>query len=73
MARYIARNVENVYIPDSLIDRIQKSPDKVRECTQVASEMVATLKQKGFSGVLLATIGWEDKLPEILTGLKGSK
>jgi 5,10-methylenetetrahydrofolate reductase len=72
MARYIARNVENVYIPDSLIDRVQKSPDKVRECTQVASEMVATLKQKGFSGVLLATIGWEDKLPEILTGLKGS-
>ncbi|MDX2496371.1 MAG: methylenetetrahydrofolate reductase [Desulfobacterales bacterium] len=66
MARYIMRNVDNVYITDSLIDRIQKSPDKVRECTQIASEMVTSLKKEGFSGVNLATLGWEHKLPEIL-------
>jgi len=66
MARYMARNVDHVYIPDALIERIQKSPEKVRECIKVASEMVTTLKQEGFSGVLLATIGWEDKLPEII-------
>jgi len=66
MARYIMRNVDNVYISDSLIDRIQKSPDKVRECTQIASEMVTSLKKEGFSGVNLATLGWEHKLPEIL-------
>jgi len=66
MARYIMRNVNNVYISDSLIDRIQKSPDKVRECTRIASEMVTSLKKEGFSGVNLATLGWEHKLPEIL-------
>lgn len=66
MARYMARNVDHVYIPDSLIQRIQKAPEKVRECVRIASEMVTTLKQEGFSGVLLATIGWEHKLPEIL-------
>jgi len=66
MARYMVRNVDNVFIPDSLITRIQKSPDKVRECTLIASEMVATLKKEGFSGVLLSTIGWENKLPQIL-------
>jgi 5,10-methylenetetrahydrofolate reductase len=66
MARYMARNVDHVYIPDSLIQRIQKAPEKVRECVQIASEMVTTLKQEGFSGVLLSTIGWEHKLPEIL-------
>jgi methylenetetrahydrofolate reductase (NADPH) len=66
MARYIMRNVDNVYIPDSLIDRIRKSPDKVRECTLIASEMVTSLKKEGFSGVNVATIGWEHKLPEIL-------
>jgi 5,10-methylenetetrahydrofolate reductase len=71
MARYIARNVTNVYVPDALIDRIQKSPDKARECTQVASQMVTALEQNGFSGVYVATIGWEDKLPEILEGLRG--
>ena len=66
MARYMARNVDHVYIPDSLIQRIQKAPEKVRECVQIASETVTTLKQEGFSGVLLSTIGWEHKLPEIL-------
>ena len=66
MARYMARNVDHVYIPDSLIQRIQKAPEKVRECVQIASETVTTLKQEGFSGVLLSTIGWEHKLPEII-------
>ena len=66
MVRYMARNVGRVYIPDSLIERIQKSPEKVRECTQVASEMVTALKAEGLSGVLLSTIGWEHRLPEIL-------
>ena len=66
MVRYMARNVDHVFIPDSLIQRIQRSTEKVRECIQIASEMVATLKQEGFSGVLLSTIGWEHKLSEIL-------
>jgi 5,10-methylenetetrahydrofolate reductase len=66
MARYMMRNVEDVYVPDSLVDRIQKSPDKVRECTLIASEMVSLLKNEGFSGVHIATLGWEHKLPEIL-------
>jgi 5,10-methylenetetrahydrofolate reductase len=66
MARYMARNVDHVHIPDPLIQRIQQAPEKVRECVRIAAEMVAALKQEGFAGVLLATIGWEHKLPEIL-------
>ncbi|UCD31401.1 MAG: methylenetetrahydrofolate reductase [Desulfobacterales bacterium] len=66
MARYMARNVDHIYIPDDLIRRIQKSPEKVRECVLIAAEMVNTIKAEGFSGVLLSTIGWEHKLPEIL-------
>ncbi len=66
MARYMARNVDHTYIPDDLIKRIQKSPEKVRECVLIAAEMVTALKEEGFSGALLSTIGWEHKLPEIL-------
>ncbi len=66
MARYMARNMDNVFVPDPLIKRIQKAPDKVSECISIASEMVKTMKGEGFGGVLLATIGWEDKLPRIL-------
>ncbi|MBW2513624.1 MAG: methylenetetrahydrofolate reductase, partial [Deltaproteobacteria bacterium] len=62
MARYISRNVSQTFIPDALIQRLQKAPDKVRECIKIASEMVKTLKKEGFSGVQLSTIGWEDKL-----------
>lgn len=66
MARYIARNMQNVYIPEALIERIRKSPDKLRECIRIAGELVKTIKQEGLNGVLLATLGWEHKLPEIL-------
>jgi 5,10-methylenetetrahydrofolate reductase len=66
MARYMARNMPNVSIPEALIERIRKSPDKVRECIRIAGELVKTLKQEAFDGVLLSTLGWEHKLPEIL-------
>ena len=66
MARYIARNMKDVDIPDEMIARIRKAPDKVRECIRIAAELVTTLKREGFDGVLLATLGWEHKLPEIL-------
>jgi methylenetetrahydrofolate reductase (NADPH) len=66
MARYISRNVGNTFIPDALIQRIEDAPDKIRECIRIAAERVDLIKQEGFNGVLLSTIGWEDKLPEIL-------
>jgi len=66
MARYIARNMKDVDVPDEMIARIRKAPDKVRECIRIAAEMVTILKREGFDGVLLATLGWEHKLPEIL-------
>ena len=66
MARYMAKNMGHIAMPDELIKRLQKAPDKVKECTLVASETVRALKEEGFSGVMIATIGWEHKLPEIL-------
>ena len=38
----------------------------MRECVQIAAELVAALKDQGYRGVLISTIGWEDKLPAIL-------
>jgi len=65
MARYINAHME-MKIPEAFVTRIQKSSDRVRECVQIASEFVAVVKNQGFPGVLIATIGWEDKLPSIL-------
>lgn len=66
MARYMNRNVDHVYIPDATIDRIKKSTDKVKECVNIAKELIAALREEGFSGVYLVTMGWENKLSEIL-------
>ena len=69
MARYIQRNMEHIHIPDELITRLQRAPDKVRECIKIASELVSKLKSGGFSGVLLSTMGWEHRLSEIIEGI----
>lgn len=66
MARYLQRHFEQVHLPEEFIIRIQKAPERVRECVQIAAESVAALKKQGVSGVLISTIGWEDKLPAIL-------
>jgi methylenetetrahydrofolate reductase (NADPH) len=65
MARYINRHLE-MQIPEEDIYRIQQAPDRVRECVQIAAELAAAIKEKGFPGVFIATIGWEDKLPALL-------
>jgi 5,10-methylenetetrahydrofolate reductase len=71
MARYISQNVGHIFIPDTLIERIQKAPDKVGECIRVAAETISSLKQAGFGGVLIATLGWEHRLPEIFQQMRG--
>ena len=69
MARYMARNMKNVYIPDERIKQIQKAPDKVRECVRIAKDTAAAIKENGFPGAVISTIGWEDKLYDIIHGI----
>jgi 5,10-methylenetetrahydrofolate reductase len=70
MARYIDRHLDQVHIPADLISRIQKAPDRVRECILIAAELVAAIRDAGYPGVYLSTLGWEEKLPDILAGAK---
>lgn len=67
MARYIDRHLEHIEIPAETIRRLQNAPERVRECVQIAAELIAALKARQVSGVNIATIGWEDKLPQILS------
>ncbi len=66
MARYIDRNIKGISIPSETIRRIQKAPDKVNECIKIAGETINRIKDLGVSGVLISTLGWEDKLPQVL-------
>lgn len=66
MARYMNRNLSHVQIPDAIISRIQQAPDKVLECVAIAAELMQAIQREGFGGVLISTIGWEEKLPDII-------
>ncbi len=70
MARYIDRHLDNVTIPSEVVSRIQKAQDKVGECTDIAAELVSGLRKMGCNGVLIVTLGWENKLLDILDGAK---
>ena len=62
--------MDNVSVPIDIMTRIKHSQDKARECVNIAAEMVSALKNAGCSGVLIAPLGWEHKLPDILDGPK---
>ena len=66
MARYIDRNMKNISIPSEMIRDIQKAPDKQRKCIDIAAELINSLKDMGIAGVMISTVGWEDKLPQVL-------
>ena len=65
IAQYIVNSEPGATIPDELIRRIRKSSDREREGIKIAGETVASLKDMA-DGVMLQTLGWEHKLPEIL-------
>ncbi|MGE5838619.1 MAG: methylenetetrahydrofolate reductase, partial [Deltaproteobacteria bacterium] len=70
MARYIDRNIKGISIPPEIIRDIQKAPDKARECVRIAAEIIVRIREMGMPGVLISTVGWEDKLPLILDEAK---
>lgn len=70
MARYIDRNIKGISIPSEMIRRIQKAPDKTEECIGIAAESIRQIKEMGMAGVLISTVGWEDKLSQVLDAAK---
>lgn len=70
MARYIDRNIKNIHIPANIIKDLQKAPDKIKKSVQIASELILNLKEMKTAGVMISTLGWEEKLPLILDEIK---
>jgi 5,10-methylenetetrahydrofolate reductase len=65
IAQYIANSDPSARITDDLIRRIRKSSDREQEGIKIAGETILALKDLT-QGVLIQTLGWEHKLPEIL-------
>jgi len=65
IARYMATYEPGVFISEQMIKRIRKAPDREQECLKIAGETIRDIK-KTAQGVLIVTLGWEYRLPDIL-------
>jgi 5,10-methylenetetrahydrofolate reductase len=65
MARYVNKHVEGAFIPDSIIDRLMKAPDKQRTSIEIAGNLIKQLKGL-CQGVQIIPIGWEKQIPALL-------
>jgi methylenetetrahydrofolate reductase (NADPH) len=72
VARYISTNVPGPPIPDEMISRIRKAPDRISECIAIAGELVNALRGL-CQGVHIVTMGWENRLPAILDAATSKK
>ena len=66
MARYMNKNVAGVSVPDSIIDEMKKTDDKVATSIQIAARIIRQTREM-CQGVHLMTMGWERYVPDILT------
>jgi len=65
MARFMSRHLEGVMIPEEIIDRLGKAPDKIKEGISIAAETIKRLRDL-CQGVLLVAIGDEERLSSVL-------
>ena len=65
MARYMNKNVAGVSVPDSIIDEMKKTDDKVATSIKIAARIIRQTREV-CQGVHLMTMGWERYVPDIL-------
>jgi methylenetetrahydrofolate reductase (NADPH) len=70
MARYINKHVEGVVVPEAIIERLMKAPDKIMASIEIAAEIIKGIKGM-CQGVSIISMGWEDKAPAILDAAEG--
>lgn len=69
MARYMAKNVAGITIPDAIIERMVKAKEPAQEGIKICVEQIAQLREiKGVHGIHLMAIEWEEKVSEIAEG-----
>jgi methylenetetrahydrofolate reductase (NADPH) len=66
MARYMAKNVSGIIIPDEIINRIVNAKKGSDEGIKLCVEQIEEMREiKGVHGVHLMAIEWEHRVPEI--------
>ncbi len=68
MAKFMNANVAGVHVPDDLIQKMSAAAKEDREKTgiQIAADLIKQMKPM-CQGVHIMAIGWEKKVPDIIT------
>ena len=69
MARFLNRHLKSGMVPEHLIQKLAKAPDKQKASVDIFADIVAGLKHI-CQGVHIITIGGEDKLKHYLDAAK---
>jgi len=65
MAKYMNKNVAGVFVPDNLIEEIDKAKDKSAKAIEIAARLIKELKPM-CQGVHIMPIGWDKKVPLVM-------
>jgi len=68
MAKYMNDTVPGVFVPDSILKRMEAAGDRAEEeGVQIALELIEKIKTKqGVHGIHLMAVGWEEIVPRII-------
>ena len=65
MARFMNKNIAGVYVPDSLIEEMDKAENKRQQSIEIAARLIKDLKHLS-QGVHIMPICWEKHVPAVL-------
>lgn len=65
MARWMARNLPGVQVPDALINDLECAPKPREKGVQIAATLAREAAAR-FRGVHVMALGWEHRIPEVL-------
>ncbi len=65
MARFMNKNVAGIYVPDNLIEEMDKAENKAQKSIEIAARLISEMKPF-CQGVHIMAIGWEKKVPQVL-------
>jgi methylenetetrahydrofolate reductase (NADPH) len=65
MARFMNKNVAGVHVPESLIDEMDETDNKVQKSIEIAARLINEMRDL-CQGVHIMPIGWEKKVPAVL-------
>jgi len=66
MARFMNKNVAGVFVPENLIEEMDKATDRAKKSIEISARLIQEMKPF-CQGVHIMAIGWERKVPDVLS------